>query len=617
MYALCRGIWYFAVKAHHSIFRVESRLGQSVAYSSVYEALRGMAVQKLNDLKEALRPGSGSHIITVSDNIQAFVKPRLAGTAVEMQDADPEAFDLRDLIHRQALQERKTLTAEMILADIDGTHLENVAVVQIMDALVQYVPVLAVYSTQLMAWSEEILAKNPIPKNRHSKITPLATNSSDEMLVQEMKQGVLDFATTQMGIDKETLDNRCWIYSGDSKMFDQLPKLKKYLVAEEGDFKSFRWLVPLLELWHTKWTDLSRVIRTHWGKDFPEDPSTLRYAAKLAEYPTSNNLRKVDFHDGAHIINLTLDAHLLNLWEAHLETSDLVRYFETRKEGNNMPTFEELVAIAGVLTRRHATTQAHKRALFPREDNPNVALLGLPWIPHEEDVEMREPISEDEEDRLSDLSGAPENPEADVTLANSTLFIRNAIWWGEMCKAVANGDPGRVWEILKLWIFTFVGSGNPYYSQYLLKLYCNFKWEFSPKLRHAILMNWVVNLYGEPGKFIEMDLMQEHFNFWLEDMAQHKGKEFQEPFYRRVLSVNVHHFLRLKDEMENVVFLKARTKKHSTPHLNNELKEVMKHLREAEVNCRRPGRHEGFEAVNDFTKGLEILKKEKIKKIIM
>lgn len=262
------------------------------------------------------------------------------------------------------------------------------------------------------------------------------------------------------------------------------------------------------------------------------------------------------------------------------------------------------------------TTQAHKRALFPHEDNPNAVPLGSPWI-SQEDAEMGEPISEDEEDRLSDLSGTHDNPGADVTLANSTLFIRNAIWWREMCKAVANGDPGRVWEILKLWIFTFAGSGNPYYSQYLLELYCNFKWEFSPKLRHAILMNWVVNLHGEPGMFIEMDLMQEHFNFWLEDMAQHKGKEFEEPFYRWVLSVNVHHFLRLKDEMENVVFLKARMKKHSAPHLNNELKEIMKHLREAEANCRRPGRHEGFEAVDDFTKGLEILKKEKIRNFVM
>jgi hypothetical protein len=109
-YALCRGIWYFAVKAHHSIFRVESWLGQSVAYASVYAALHGMAEQKQEDLKIALHAGSGWHVITVSNNIQTFQKPLdhrigqenkmikgLTGTAVEMQDVDPDALNLEEL----------------------------------------------------------------------------------------------------------------------------------------------------------------------------------------------------------------------------------------------------------------------------------------------------------------------------------------------------------------------------------------------------------------------------------------------------------------------------------------------------------------------------------------
>ena len=144
----------------------------------MYEALHEMAEQKLKDSKEALLPGSGCHILTVSDNTQTFVKPcdhRIghekkmikgqAGTTVEMQDADPEAFDLWELICHQALQEQKDLTAERILPDIDAPHLKNVAVTQIMDVLKQFVPVLAINSKQLKAWSEEILAKNPILKN--------------------------------------------------------------------------------------------------------------------------------------------------------------------------------------------------------------------------------------------------------------------------------------------------------------------------------------------------------------------------------------------------------------------------------------------------------------------
>lgn len=168
----------------------------------------------------------------------------------------------------------------------------------------------------------------------------------------------------------------------------------------------------------------------------------------------------------------------------------------------------------------------------------------------------------------------------------------------------------------KVWIFTFSGSGNPYYSTYLLELYCCFKWEFPAPLQDAILMNWLVNLHGLPGFFVEMDLMQEHFNFWLEDMVQHKGKEFDDPFYREIVSANVFQFLRLKEEMEDAVSLKARSKTHKEPHLRNELAAVMNLLRENEVNRRRPGRHEGFEAVDDFSAGISALEKDKIKNFI-
>jgi hypothetical protein len=114
-----------------------------------------------------------------------------------------------------------------------------------------------------------------------------------------------------------------------------------------------------------------------------------------------------------------------------------------------------------------------------------------------------------------------------------------------------------------------------------------------------------------------MDLLQEHFNFWLEEMAQHKGKEFNEPFCHFILSINIHHFLHLKDEMEEVVSLRAHSKKHTAPHLDNELKELINHLWSAEMNAWRPGRNEGFRAVDDFAKGLEVLKKDKIKNFIV
>ncbi|KAF8810193.1 hypothetical protein BYT27DRAFT_7282405 [Phlegmacium glaucopus] len=251
LYALCRGIWLFAVKAPSTVFRVESRIGQSVSYQTVYQALRQMAKQKKEDLRAAIE--AGHHFIVVSDNIQAYARQRdhrigkenrmitgLAATAVEMEDYHPEAFDMNDIVQRQKQQERKKLTTDLILEDIEAQHLENVAVVHFLQRLLNFVPALLPYRQKLREYVASSVSKNQIPKMRRTKVTPLATNSANEMLIQGMKEGILDFASTQMGMKTETLNNVASIWSGDGKTFNMLLSLKKMSAMESDDFHSFR-----------------------------------------------------------------------------------------------------------------------------------------------------------------------------------------------------------------------------------------------------------------------------------------------------------------------------------------------------------------------------------------
>lgn len=63
--------------------------------------------------------------------------------------------------------------------------------------------------------------------------------------------------------------------------------------------------------------------------------------------------------------------------------------------------------------------------------------------------------SDDESDTESDKEhGGSDNTseqfKGDWPLANSILLIRDGIWFLEYCRAVASGDTGRVWEILKV-----------------------------------------------------------------------------------------------------------------------------------------------------------------------
>ena len=131
-------------------------------------------------------------------------------------------------------------------------------------------------------------------------------------------------------------------------------------------------------------------------------------------------------------------------------TTNLVEHFSGQSE---LPSFEELLAIAKVLTQRHGTTQAYNSVLNANAQPENRPPRGSEWIrqSQSEDITIHDVGENQDEDEL-ELPLPPEQSkdEMDTTLANSILFIRNAIWWREVCTAVAEGDSGRVWEILKV-----------------------------------------------------------------------------------------------------------------------------------------------------------------------
>lgn len=208
----------------------------------------------------------------------------MAATAIEMDGVHPDAFNLETL--------------------------ENVAVFQFLQTLIHFVPALSKYRGPLKQFSIDHLQKVTRPKDFQSKVHPLRTNSCNEMNVQEMKEAVNDFAA-QLGISEETINGRCWPFSGDGKTFDVLLRIRKLLSPEESTFESFRWMVPMLEIWHTKWTNMSGVVRDHYG-DYT-DPSSLASQAKTAGCPPIPNLRKVDFYEGQHLINVVLDANVLKV----------------------------------------------------------------------------------------------------------------------------------------------------------------------------------------------------------------------------------------------------------------------------------------------------------------
>ena len=162
----------------------------------------------------------------------------------------------------------------------------------------------------------------------------------------------------------------------------------------------------------------------------------------------------------------------------------------------------------------------------------------------------------------------------------------------------------------------FAGSSHQNYMTYLLEVYCLLRYEASEDLRDGILDNWLVNVTGELGKWIEGDLLQEHYNRWLEDMVKKCGGDFDDKFYRSTLAPNVDHFLRIKEEIENAFELANRGKTHTSPHLRDELRVLLALYKEENLHLFCAGRTLGHAALNQLDQGYDRLQKGKLDNFI-
>jgi hypothetical protein len=66
--------------------------------------------------------------------------------------------------------------------------------------------------------------------------------------------------------------------------------------------------------------------------------------------------------------------------------------------------------------------------------------------PESDDVSMSETVSDEESTEPKPV----QTFQGDWPLANSIMLMRNRILFLEVCQAIATGDAGRVWEVLKV-----------------------------------------------------------------------------------------------------------------------------------------------------------------------
>lgn len=94
------------------------------------------------------------------------------------------------------------------------------------------------------------------------KLHPLSTLGANENKTSQLYATILNYFS-QAGQMKDKHLCHLWPFGGDSLTFQRMLELKQYLQYMDNNLLNLDLLLPLLEWWHTMWTDLCCIFETH------------------------------------------------------------------------------------------------------------------------------------------------------------------------------------------------------------------------------------------------------------------------------------------------------------------------------------------------------------------
>ena len=325
MLAMIKGLFDFSHGVAFDVFACNSRVASTVSYGAVRHCLEELSEQESKLIIERARDVRRGGVV-VMDNVQNYLIQRdmrigrthamnigLAATYVEVEGIHPNALDLTDKMARLATSNRANLTVTQLLGYLDQKHDDTVLSLHWLLALINYIPCLSHLRKDVLDAFRTRAAKLRLPV-QPSSVHPLATSSKNETVTKDLRDALFDFME-QIGQTPEDYQQRLILAGGDGMTFEKIMQVKKYLQFHSDNYQSLRLLEPVLAIWHTLWTDVSRIFESHWGKsNLSSDPSTLAHSAAKIGRVAPPNLKKVDYYPYSELAYLILDIRMLDCW---------------------------------------------------------------------------------------------------------------------------------------------------------------------------------------------------------------------------------------------------------------------------------------------------------------
>ncbi|KAJ6564025.1 hypothetical protein B0H19DRAFT_1067626 [Mycena capillaripes] len=475
------------------------------------------------------------------------------------------------ILGRKSAQENGTCATLIPLHNAKLEHLQTVD----LDESIINAPPLTLDDIVLDAADSKFFTKNmpvsvDIIEVHKTPLHPLPAMEIDESSITGNVE-VIEEIMRVLGFNTDDADYGKYVQTigGDQLTIARQRSILNVRLGHESGAHSWRHIVLMPGLFHAKIADAHGVLETHFGKPAAgaRSPGSLGFHNTVLDRLPITLTSLPPFRTCRDLIMVSLYArvlHCLLLVSGH-------------------DSLEQCAASIG----SWSTLVNHAEKIYSTyADVDRVQELREKRIPEERkrDAEAKAAKKGQETDK----SAPPHIRKGDMVFENAVLFLRDALLTREFADAIKSGDSGRVVIVLRLWAFSYRGSGRTKYAREMLHVLHNLICVWTKELRSIILQNWLANPQGRRNAFVEIDLVQEHLNFWIKKIYKADGAGHSWDWLALV-SPCVDILRQLATRM-NVELGTQQGSKHATPDLAEDIAALMASLDEHDVYIEKEGR---------------------------
>ncbi|KIJ59407.1 hypothetical protein HYDPIDRAFT_162408 [Hydnomerulius pinastri MD-312] len=368
---------------------------------------------------------------------------------------------------------------------------------------------------------------HPLPA---MNIDEASTTGNAEVLEAILKELKLD-------LSQEKFADTAIPIAGDQLSIARLCSVAAYRAGNEGGPGALRWAFFVPGLFHYKMAATHGIILNHLGlanRDLSNPASLHAHNTTLGRKPITPTLLP-PFRTCRDLIFVSMYARVLHCLLLTSGKASLDEYSQNL-------TVEELRQHAEVVVDRYTSS----------------------WMV----AQLREARAEATSQSKDGVSTA-----GDMVYENALLFLRDALILREFTDAVKSGDSGRVVNVLKVWALSYRGTGRTKYAYEVMYLIHNLNHVWPESLVAVVMNNWLVNPTGAVNAFVEVDLVQEHLNFWIKNYYQAHGSGASWEWLETIAPCV--EILRNLAADINATLGAKQGNRHATPDLTEDIDELM------------------------------------------